>query len=139
MTNDSYRPRIKVKRSRSGYGLFAAEDIQKDQLIIEYTGERISDDEANRRGGQYLFIVTPELVIDGKGHENKARYINHACKPNAEAEHDEEEDRIFIRAKKLIKSGEEITYHYGKDFLERIIKKKPGGCRCQNCITKAAA
>ncbi len=131
--NDDYRPQVSVKRSSAGLGLFAAEDITKDQLIIEYTGERITDDEANIRGGRYLFAVTDKLVIDGKHHGNKARYINHACKPNAEAEHDEEDDRIYIRACKKIKSGEEITYDYGKEYIDDFIK---GGCKCASCQKK---
>jgi len=136
MHDDSYRPQVKVKKSSAGLGLFAAEPIKKEQIIIEYTGERISQDEANKRGGRYLFTVTDTLVIDGKGRENTARYINHACKPNAEAEHDEEEDRIFIRACKNIKEGEEITYHYGKEYKKDIIDKE--GCLCATCLKKKA-
>ena len=137
MKDDTYRPQVKSKRSSAGLGLFAQEDIEKDQLIIEYTGERIDETEANKRGGRYLFQVTDTLVIDGKGRENLARYINHACKPNAEAEHDEEDDRIYIRACKNIKAGEEITYHYGKEYVKEIIKKE--GCMCATCIKKKAA
>ncbi len=134
MSDDSYRPQVTVKRSSAGLGLFAVEPIKKGQLIIEYTGERITNEEADRRGGKYLFIVTDELVIDGKDRANTARYINHACKPNAEAEHDEDEDRIYIRAKKNITPGEEITYHYGKDYFDLMIK--PYGCRCETCLAK---
>jgi len=134
MIDDTYRPTVQTKRSSAGLGLFAGEDIKKGQLVIEYTGERITEDEANERGGRYLFSVTDVLVIDGKGRENVARYINHGCKPNAEAEHDEEDDRIYIRAKKSIKEGEEITYHYGKDYMKQIIG--PEGCRCNTCIEK---
>jgi SET domain-containing protein len=134
MSDDTYRPTVKVKRSSAGLGLFAGEAIEKDQLIIEYTGERISEEEANKRGGRYLFQVTDTLVIDGKGRENTARYINHACRPNAEAEHDEEEDRIYIRACKNIKEGDEITYHYGKEYMKEIIKKE--GCLCATCLKK---
>ena len=137
MHSDNYRPKVNIKRSSAGLGLFAAEDIPKEQLIIEYTGERISEDAANRRGGRYLFQVTPELVIDGKGRENIARYINHACKPNAEAEHDEEDDRIYIRACKNIKAGEEITYDYGKEYMKDIIG--PEGCKCASCLSKSKA
>ena len=134
MANDDYRPVIKVKRSSAGLGLFAAEDISKEQLIIEYTGERVDEDEANKRGGRYLFQVNDNLVIDGTGRENVARYINHACKPNAEAEHDEDEDRIFVRACKKIKAGEEITYDYGKEYMDDIIG--PEGCKCATCLQK---
>lgn len=134
MTNDTYRPKVKVKKASAGLGLFADEDIPKDQLIIEYTGERISSKEADRRGGLYLFTVTDSLVIDGKGRGNNARYINHACKPNAEAEHDEEVDGIFIRASKNIKAGEEITYDYGKEYTDEMKEEK--GCLCADCIKK---
>ncbi len=134
MFDDLYRPKVSVKRSSAGLGLFAGEAIQKEQLIIEYTGDRISEDEANRRGGRYLFEVTDTLVIDGKNRKNTARYINHACKPNCEAEHDEDDDRIYIRACKNIKAGEEFTYNYGKDYMRDIIG--PGGCKCTTCHQK---
>jgi len=107
------------------------EDIRKNQLIIEYTGDRITQKEADKRGGKYLFEVTDNLVIDGSSRQNLARYLNHSCKPNAEAEHDEEDDRIYIRAIKKIKAGEEITFHYGETYVKEIIK--PLGCRCKSC------
>lgn len=86
MIDESYRPKVVVKRSSAGLGLFASEKIPKEQIIIEYRGDRITSDEADRRGGLYLFNVTKNLVIDGKRRSNIARYINHGCKPNAEAE-----------------------------------------------------
>lgn len=129
-------PLTAVKRGISGLGLFACETIQKGTTIIEYTGEKISADEANRRGGQYLFEMTDEWTIDGKGRDNTARYINHSCAPNAEAELDEEALRVFINAKRTIKTGEEITYNYGKEFFTMYIK--PKGCKCAKCIKKNA-
>lgn len=100
-------------------------------MIIEYTGEPISTEEADRRGGKYLFTVTDNLVLDGKNRTHTARYINHSCDPNAEAEHDEDEDRIYIRACKKIKKGEEITYDYGPEYYEEHIA--PYGCKCTKC------
>lgn len=135
MLDESYRPSVKVKRSSAGLGLFAGEDIPKEQVVIEYTGERIPQEVANKRGGRYLFEVTNELVIDGKGRENIARYINHACKPNCEAEHNEEESKIYIRACKNIAKGDELTYHYGKEYMKEIIGKE--GCMCTTCMKKS--
>ncbi|MCF7815902.1 MAG: SET domain-containing protein [Candidatus Pacebacteria bacterium] len=125
---------LQVKRATAGLGLFATTEFKKGDFIIEYTGERISDEEANRRGGRYLFILNKKNVIDGKGRENKARYINHSCKPNAEAEFDEDDMKIRILARRLIKSGEEITYDYGKEFWNEYIKPN---CRCLKCKTTA--
>jgi uncharacterized protein len=128
-------PSVIVKRSSAGLGLFANTEFKKGDFIIEYTGENISHDEADRRGGKYLFILSDTIVIDGKGRENTARYINHSCKPNAEAETDEDKGVVRISAKKKILPGEEISYDYGKDYVNEYIK--PHGCRCRTCTPKA--
>ncbi|MBI3671776.1 SET domain-containing protein [Candidatus Azambacteria bacterium] len=121
---------FKVKRSRSGLGLFAEDDIKKGDFIIEYTGKIISHDEANEKGGKYLFEINSKRTIDGSGRENKARYINHSCRPNCEVEI--KKDRVFVYAKKKIKAGEELSYDYGKEYFDEYIK--PYGCRCDKCI-----
>ena len=123
--------RVQVKRSNAGLGLFAGEDIKKSDFVIEYTGEWIQDEEANRRGGKYLFIYDEEWVVDGRGRKNSARYLNHSCRPNCETEIDEDARAIYIYAIKNIKAGDELTYDYGKDYWKRIIK--PHGCRCGKC------
>lgn len=120
-----------VKRSSAGLGLFARTDIKKGEFIIEYTGEHISEEEADRRGGMYLFSLGEDGVIDGRGRENLARYVNHACRPNCEAEHNEEDGRVRIYAIRSIKAGEELTYDYGREFFDEHIK--PKGCRCVAC------
>ena len=123
-----------VKRSIAGLGLFANDSFRRGDFIIEYTGELVSTDEANRRGGKYLFVVSDEKTIDGKGRSNVARYVNHSCTPNAEAELDEEALRVRIYAKKKILPNEEIFYDYGKEYWDEHIK--PFGCRCVPCTTK---
>ncbi len=125
---------FEVKRSIAGLGLFALAPFKRGDFIIEYTGELVSTDEANRRGGKYLFVVSDEKTIDGKGRANVARYINHSCAPNAEAELDEEELRVRIYARKKILPGEEILYDYGKEYWDEHIK--PFGCRCEACKNK---
>lgn len=121
-----------VKRSSAGLGLFATTTFNKGDLVIEYTGEKITEAEANRRGGKYLFELNDAWTIDGKGRENKARYINHSCKPNCYPELDDAEEHIYIYAKRAIKSGEEITYNYGKMYFNDLIGKD--GCRCSECV-----
>lgn len=127
---------VAVKKSSAGLGLFAARSFEKEDLVIEYTGERISTEGADRRGGKYLFILDKKRVIDGKGRENIARYMNHSCRPNCEAEIDEDDDTVYIRARKHIDAGEELTYHYGKAYVDEYIK--PFGCRCQKCSSMAS-
>ncbi len=122
---------VEVKRSSAGLGLFARKKFVRGDFIIEYTGEHITHDEADVRGGKYLFILSDATVIDGRGRENLARYINHSCRPNAEAETDEEEEKIRIFAKRTIMPGDEVTYDYGKEYFDEHINKR--GCRCVPC------
>jgi SET domain-containing protein len=122
-------PKIIRKKSNTGLGIFANEDIKKGQFIIEYTGEKITTEEADRRGGQYLYEINSKWTIDGKGRDNLARYINHSCKPNAEA--DVKGHQVVITAIKNIPKGTEITYDYGLEFWNEFIK--PKGCKCSDC------
>lgn len=123
-----------VKRGTHGLGLFTNLPFKKGDLVIEYTGEKITTEEADKRGGQYLFEINSTHTIDGKERHNEARYINHSCAPNCYPEIDAEEKHIFIYAKKSIKPGEELTYDYGKEFWETYVKSK--GCRCSKCEAK---
>lgn len=126
-----------VKRSSAGLGLFAARDFKKGELVIEYIGKIVSEEEAQRIGGKYLFELNDKWNIDGKGRENIARYINHSCKPNCYPELNDEETRIFIFTKRPISAGEEFTYNYGKSHFD--IEIKPHGCRCESCVKKRSS
>ena len=44
--------------------------------------------------------------------------------------------RVFLRAIKNIKSGDEITYDYGTDYLNNVITCR--GCKCDKCRNKRA-
>ena len=125
-----------VKRSSAGLGLYAARPYKKGELVIEYTGEKISDAEAQRRGGKYLFELNDEWTLDGKGREHTGRYINHSCAPNCYPELTDDETQVFIYAKRAIKAGEEFTYNYGKQYFNIIMGKD--GCLCAQCVAKRA-
>ncbi len=126
-------PRFRLGRSASGLGLFACVSFRAGDRVIEYTGERISAEEADRRGGRYLFHVDGGHAIDATGRENLARYINHACRPNCEAR--AVGRRIFIYARRAIEPGAELTYHYGRVYFRAFIL--PRGCRCATCRRRA--
>jgi uncharacterized protein len=120
---------VRVGRSYAGLGLFAGKSFKKDERIIEYIGERISAEEANKRGGKYLFEVSSRTTIDGSARSNVARYINHSCDPNCEAI--DNKGRIFIHAMRAIESGEELTYDYGEEYFRELLL--PIGCKCPSC------
>jgi SET domain-containing protein len=120
---------LRVGRSRAGRGMFACEDIPKGACIIEYIGKEVSDAEMVRDRHRYLFAVSAKKTIDGYVRENRARFINHSCRPNCEA--GGPNGRVFIKARRRIKTGEELTYHYGKEYFDKFIK--PKGCKCAKC------
>lgn len=119
-------------KTKTGLGLFAARPFKRGERVIEYVGEIISTDEANVRGGKYLFEINSKITIDGKARSNIARYINHGCKPNCEAR--TSKNRVFIHAARAITPGEELTYDYGTEYVDEFIK--PLGCKCLSCDTK---
>ena len=126
-------PDCHIGRSRTGLGLFATTPIRRGALIAEYTGPRIPTGEARaqerERGARYMFEIDSRWTIDGSPRSNTARYANHACKPNAEAIDDG--GRIFLRARRPIEPGEEITYHYGRSYFALFFMD--GRCRCATC------
>ncbi|KAG2920937.1 hypothetical protein PC119_g17275 [Phytophthora cactorum] len=70
-----------------GWGAYALEPIRKDEFVLEYTGELISDEEAERRGAiydrksvSYLFGVNSDYVVDAARKGNKAKFANHKTK-----------------------------------------------------------
>jgi SET domain-containing protein len=120
------RAKFVIKRSSAGLGLFARVPFKKDDFVIEYTGEIIPNSIADERGNRYIFEISSRRSIDGSTRKNLARYLNHSCDPNCEAEIDG--THVMIYAIKNIKPGEELTYDYGKEYFEDFIKS--AGCRC---------
>lgn len=124
----------KAKRKRRSYsvrnspihgrGVFALIPISKGTRIVEYQGELITDDEADRRYAHLhehsphtmLFSLENKLVIDATRRGNSGRWINHSCAPNCQVE--EEGTKIFIDARRDIRAGEELTYDYNLQLGE---------------------
>lgn len=127
-------PYIVQNRPPMGKGLFATRAFEKGDFIIEYTGEKIPTKVADAMKTRYLFELDEKWTIDGEEESNIARYINHACEPNAEA--DTHDGHILITATQTIKPGEEITIDYGEEYFDEFIK--PEGCKCPRHADKVA-
>jgi SET domain-containing protein len=129
---------FRVGRSTTGLGLFATKPIAKRDYIVTYSGRRIPTKDAQTReryaGAKYMFEISRQWTIDGSSRRNVARYINHSCRPNAEAVL--RKGKIVIVALRGIVPDDEITSDYGKDYFDLFIK--PKGCRCAACARKAA-
>jgi uncharacterized protein len=146
--NDNGKPPFEIRRSAiQGRGAFATRRIGKGERIIEYTGERISnaeadkryDDERMRRHHTYLFTVSQRTVVDGGVGGNASRFINHSCEPNCETII--EDGRIWVETLRAIRPGEELTYDYryertGEDDEadERKYVCRCGARRCRGTI-----
>ena len=121
-----------------GRGVFAAQNIRKGTKVLEYKGEIIDWKEAQRRhphdpsqpNHTFYFHLDDSTVIDGGVNGNRARWINHSCDPNCEAE--QREQRVFIMALRGIAAGEELTYDYGLMLDEPYTAalKKEFACHC---------
>lgn len=112
-----------------GHGLFATSTLRKGDFILEYKGRRISTPQADESDSRYLFEIDKDWTIDGSLRTNIARYVNHSCKPNCEA--DIRDDRILIYASRDIAKGEELSIDYGEEYFDEFIK--PVGCKCSQC------
>ena len=125
-----------------GLGAFATEPIPRGTRLIEYVGERLSPDEADRRYPDtderhhtYLFAIDDDVVIDAAVNGNEARFINHSCEPNCDAVIDEQ--RIFIESIRDIAVGDELTYDYAYVLDERHTpaakRRYPCTCGAPRC------
>ena len=136
--------RIQVRKSGvHGRGVYSKTKLKKGEMLIEYVGQVITWKEALRRHPHdpknpdhtFYFHIDDKHVIDGKFDSNAARWINHACTPNCEAE--EIDGRIFIKTLRTIQPDTELFYDYGLIIDEPYTKKlkKQFECRCgtTNC------
>jgi SET domain-containing protein len=131
-SNKPYR----VGRSRTGLGLFATKPIKKGAKIVRYIGPLL--DSRNKKHeeieNKYLFELNGRWTIDGSVRKNVARYLNHACRPNAESDVNARQRKVVIRAIKNISPGEEINYDYGTEYFRKYLQ--PIGCKCDSCEQK---
>jgi len=145
-------PDIVVRRSRiQGRGVFARRDIASGTRVVEYTGARISHDEADRRHPDddddgkhhtFLFAVDDRLVIDATTGGNESRFINHSCDPNCEIVITRR--RVFVDALRDIVKGEEILYDYWYmtdetytlDDLRKIYPCRCGAPTCRGTLAR---
>ncbi len=116
-----------------GIGAFARCEISPGSRIIEYVGERIDKRESLwrcERNNQYIFGLNADVDIDGSVAWNLARFINHSCAPNCEA--DLVDGRIWFVANRKIEAGEEVVFNYGYDLED--YRSYPCNCGAPHCV-----
>ena len=116
-----------------GTGGFAKSRIACGTRLIEYVGAIIDKEESLRRcmaDNPYIFTLDEQHDLDGDVPWNLARFLNHSCSANCDAELDE--GRIWIGANRDLQPGEEVTINYGYDLTE--YKDYPCRCGAGNCV-----
>ena len=106
-------------------GVFTTTAVRKGSRVVEYAGERITPEEADRRYNHsprtYLYgLEDGKTVIDGEG---LGAYLNHSCDPNCEV--DEIKGRVWLFALRNIAPGEELVWDYNLYDDE-----DPAPCHC---------
>ena len=145
---------FEIRRSKiQGRGAFATENIRKGKKVIEYLGEPITHEEADRRyddddaAGRhhtFLFILNDDTVLDARTTRCDAKYLNHSCDPNCESVI--ENDHIWIQSVKAIQPEQELAYDYQFEFEDdyepddiRYYACRCGTAKCRGTILKVPA
>ncbi|XP_034027420.1 histone-lysine N-methyltransferase SUV39H1-like [Thalassophryne amazonica] len=111
-----------------GWGVRTLQRIKKNTFVMEYVGEIITTDEAEKRGhvydcqgSTYLFdldYVEDVYTVDAAYHGNISHFVNHSCNPNLQVFNvfinniDERLPRIALFSTRPIRAGEELTFDY---------------------------
>jgi len=137
-------PRLIIRSSSiHAAGCYTTQPIRKGRRVVEYGGQRLSKDLADKRYANrditYLFTIDGTTdVIDGFG---TAMFLNHSCKPNCQTVGvgKGKKERIFIVALRNIAAGEELVYEYNlcdsdEDDLEDTAACYCGAPKCRGTM-----
>ncbi|KAH0531621.1 hypothetical protein TsFJ059_000427 [Trichoderma semiorbis] len=138
-----YRVGVEViKTSDRGYGVRSNRCFEPHQIIMEYAGEIITEEECERRMNEiyknnecyYLMSFDQNMIIDATT-GSIARFVNHSCNPNCRMIKwivSGQPRMALFAGDRPIMTGEELTYDYNFDpFSAKNVQK----CLCgqPNC------
>lgn len=138
-----YRVGVEViKTSDRGYGVRSNRCFRPHQIIMEYAGEIITEEECERRMNEvykdnecyYLMSFDQNMIIDATT-GSIARFVNHSCNPNCRMIKwivSGQPRMALFAGDKPIMTGDELTYDYNFDpFSAKNVQK----CLCgqPNC------
>ncbi len=113
------------------FGVYAGQRIPANRKVIEYTGQRISNREANKRDWgkyTYLFGLDRYWTLDGSIGGSGAEIINHSCEPNLITR--VMKGHILYMSLRTIKAGEELTVNYN---FSKDVDLSPCRCGAKTC------
>jgi uncharacterized protein len=132
-------PGLSIRKSAiEGSGCFSVAHFRRGRKIAEYTGEKITNAEANRRAGRRrlrICAIDDRWSLDGSRGGNGTHYINHSCEPNAYMKilygH------ILFIALRDIEAGKEITIDYESTLHSNKKRCTCGAPSCRGTINKS--
>ena len=134
--------KLEIRKSKiHRYGVYALERIPRNRKVIEYTGEKISNPEADRRheGGvyTYLFELGKRHTIDGAVGGSGAEIINHSCEPNLISR--VMKGHILYMSLRPIKRGEELTVDYNFEDSGDKTRCRCGSKKCRGMLERQSS
>ncbi|KAI0130586.1 hypothetical protein BJ170DRAFT_578572 [Xylariales sp. AK1849] len=138
-----YRVGVEViKTDDRGHGIRSNRCFQPHQIIMEYTGEIITEEECDRRMNEkykdnecyYLMSFDQNMIIDATT-GSITRFVNHSCQPNCRMIKwivSGQPRMALFAGDRPIMTGDELTYDYNFDpFSAKNVQK----CLCgsDNC------
>ena len=121
----------------NGRGCFATILFRGRRKIAVYTGEKISNAEADRRANRPILRICGldnRWSIDGSRGGNGTHYINHSCTPNTFTR--TLYGQIIFFALRDIEPGEELTIDYLNTLHSDKKKCSCGSLNCRGTINK---
>ncbi|POM78701.1 Histone-lysine N-methyltransferase [Phytophthora palmivora] len=127
-----------------GWALRVLEHVKAGQLVIEYVGEVINEEEKERRlldhaknspedKNMYIMELGKGEYIDARFKGSVSRFINHSCDPNCHLLKWRVKgvNRIAITALRDIEPGTELSYDY--QFHTKQAMEWKCHCNSNNC------
>lgn len=101
-------PCLEVRDSGGkGRGVFASQAIEAGSIVLFFTGDKVSFEEAQPHGNMYLQCSAERFLIPVGGVDD---FTNHSCDPNGGLKIVNGE--LALVALRDIKAGEEINFDY---------------------------
>lgn len=128
--------RLQIRRSLlHRYGVFTLEDIPRGRRVIEYTGKRLTIEQACKIGPKkniYVAQINSRWCLDGRSGGSGAQFINHSCKPNLIVKLFG--NRMFFFSRRKIRPGEELTWKYRYPVKITRVPCHCGARRCRGTL-----
>jgi len=142
-TNYIFKNTIVKQTPDKGWSLFAVDQCNPGDFLMEFCGEVITKEEFSMRfprmdqnrkqASVYSMAIGNGAIIDSSGQGNLSRFINHSCDSNCELQKWSVNGiiRLGVFAKRALKIGEEITVDYQPFNLS--LTQEQCQCKSNNC------